>query len=67
MSLKGLVKKLPPFRRLVEERDSVMVRLEAMERRAARAEERVRDLEQAEAASCYDHDGMKLYEKTLRS
>jgi O-methyltransferase len=60
MNLKIFVKALPPFRQLIEERDSFMARLKVMEKRATLAEMR---LEKVESTTCYNHDGMKLYEK----
>jgi O-methyltransferase len=50
MDLKSVVKRLPPFRGLIEERDYFM-------QRAATAQE------QLDRAACYNHDGMKLYGK----
>jgi O-methyltransferase len=63
MNLKALVKSLPPFRQLVEERDGFMTRLQAAEGQAKAAKERVRELEERDRAACYRHDGMKLYGK----
>jgi hypothetical protein len=60
MNLKTFLKRLPPFRQLVEERDSFMARFQAMEKQA---KERVREFEERESAACYNHDGMKLYGK----
>ena len=60
MNLKTFIKRLPPFRELIEERDSFMERFQAMEKRATIAERR---LEEIESTTCYNHDGMKLYGK----
>ena len=60
MNLKTFVKNLPPFRELIEERDNIMERFQAMEKRATIAERR---LEEIESTTCYNHDGMKLYGK----
>jgi hypothetical protein len=58
--LRAALKKLPPLRRLLRQRD------EAREQLAA-AQSLVRELEQALAAqragTCYDHDGMRLFGK----
>jgi len=60
MNLKAFVKNLPPFRELIKERDNIMERFQAMEKRATIAERR---LEEIESTTCYNHDGMKLYGK----
>ena len=53
MSLKAFVRNLPPFKGLIEERDSFM-------KRATIAEDR---LEEIESGFCYNHDGMILIGK----